>query len=40
MTGWIVEGVALCPDCTLYIDIDGTLDDLQQAIDEHEGLDH
>lgn len=40
MTGWTVEGVLQCPRCTLYIDYEGTPEDLQKAIDEHEGLDH
>ena len=35
MTGWTVEGVLQCPRCTLYIDICGTLDDLQKAISAH-----
>lgn len=38
--GWTVEGVLLCPGCTLYLDFTGTPEQLQQAIDEHEGLDH
>jgi len=37
---WTVEGVLLCPDCTMFIDFKGTPEDLQKAIDEHEGLDH
>ena len=35
MTGWTVEGVALCPDCTLYIDFDGTPEQLIETISAH-----
>jgi hypothetical protein len=38
--GWVVEGVLLCPGCTLFLEFTGTPEDLQKAIDEHEGLDH
>ena len=33
---WTVEGVLLCPRCTLYIDFDGTPQQLQQAISAHD----
>ena len=33
---WIVEGVALCPDCGLYLDFCGTPQELQKLIDTHE----
>ena len=40
MTGWTVEGVIQCPRCWRYIDFEDTPEDLQKAIDQHEGLDH
>jgi hypothetical protein len=37
LTGWTVEGVALCPgDCGLYFDFNGTPQDLQKFISEHD----
>jgi hypothetical protein len=36
-TEWTVEGVALCPgDCGLYFDFNGTPQDLQKFISEHD----
>jgi hypothetical protein len=35
--GWTVEGVALCPgECGLYFDFNGTPQDLQKFISEHD----
>jgi hypothetical protein len=34
--GWTVEGVLLCPRCTLYLDFCGTPQELQEFIDQHE----
>jgi hypothetical protein len=34
---WTVEGVALCPgQCGLYFDFNGTPQDLQEFISEHD----
>jgi hypothetical protein len=33
---WVIEGVARCPACTLYLDIDETtLEDLRKIIAAH-----
>ena len=35
--GWTVEGVARCPDCCRYFDIeDTTLPDLEKVIEAHD----
>ena len=32
---WTVEGVVRCPGCELYLDFDGTPQDLQAFISAH-----